>query len=212
MITDISKERQTKILENALDWLSEHFDFEELYEILTDKLTMTDDEIDFYGFELSDFKAKKGISLIHLHEENDDCDLYLSKPYNMFKAAIVYQQNLKNNINHLTLDRFASEFDNARIIDKMAYTFMCRHISPNGEIASVYEFDFEKGTLSVCNRESCKFSGFYFCDIGEAIDEATFNDALSIEDKHSIFIQQLIGKEIDESIESDDEESPSMSM
>ena len=67
MITDISKERQTKILENALDWLSEHFDFEELYEILTDKLTMTDDEIDFYGFELSDFKAKKGISLIHLH-------------------------------------------------------------------------------------------------------------------------------------------------
>lgn len=106
MITDISKERQTKILENALDWFSEHYDYEELYDILKDKLTMTDDEIDFYGFELSDFKVPKGISLIHLHEQNDDCYLYLNKPYNLFKAAIAYQYNIKNNIDNLTLDSF----------------------------------------------------------------------------------------------------------
>lgn len=81
MITDISKERQIKILEKALDWFSEHYDYEELYEILTDKLTMTDDEIDFYGFELSDFKTAKGISLIHLHEQNDDCYLYLKNSF-----------------------------------------------------------------------------------------------------------------------------------
>lgn len=212
MINDISKERQTEIIEKALDWFSEHYDYEELYEILKDKLTMTDEEIDFYGFELSDFKPEKGISLIHLHGENDDCYLYLNEPYNMFKAAVAYQYNLKNNIDNLALKSLVSEFEDARIIDKMAYTFMCRHISPNGEIASIYEFDFEQGTLSVRNRGSCKWDDFYFCDIGEAIDEATFNSALSIEDKHSIFIQQLIGKEIDESIESDEEESPSMSM
>lgn len=30
MITDISKERQTKILENALDWFSKHYESKEL--------------------------------------------------------------------------------------------------------------------------------------------------------------------------------------
>lgn len=212
MITDISKERQTKILENALDWFSEHYDYEELYDILKDKLTMTDDEIDFYGFELSDFKVPKGISLIHLHEQNDDCYLYLNKPYNLFKAAIAYQYNIKNNIDNLTLDSFASVFEDARIIDNMAYSFMCRHISPHGDIASVYEFDFESNTLGACNKNNCEWSRFYFCDIGEAIDEATFNDKLPIEDKHSIFIQQLIGKEIEETIDSGESESPSMNM
>lgn len=34
MITDISKERQTKILEKALDWFSEHYEPEELLDIL----------------------------------------------------------------------------------------------------------------------------------------------------------------------------------
>lgn len=88
---------------------------------------MIDEEIDFYGFELSDFKAEKGISLIHLHGENDDCYLYLNEPYNMFKAAVAYQYNLKNNIDNLALKSLVSEFEDARIIDKMAYTFMCRH-------------------------------------------------------------------------------------
>ncbi len=212
MITDISKERQTKILEKALDWFSEHYDYEELYEILKDKLTMSDDEIDFYGFELSDFKTAKGISLIHLHEQNDDCYLYLNKPYNLFKVAIAYQYNIKNAIDNLTLDSFVSSFPDARIIDNMAYSFMCRHVSTDGEIASVYEFDFENDTLSVFSRDSCKWNGFYLCDIGEAIDEATFNDKLSIEDKHSIFIQQLIGREIEETIDSDEGESPLMNM
>lgn len=212
MITDISKERQTKILENALDWLSEHFDFEELYEILTDKLTMTDDEIDFYGFELSNFNLKSGASMIHLHEENDDCYLYLSKSIDLFRMAIAYQYDIKNKIADFKLESLASVFENASITNHLAYSVASRNLSEYDDVLNLYQLDFENNTLSVCNKNNCEWSSFHLCDIGEAIDEATFNTTLSIEDKHSIFIQQLIGKEIDESIESDESESPSMRM
>ena len=212
MITDISKERQTEILGNALDWFSEHFDFEELYEILTDKLTMTDDEIDFYGFELSDFNLKSGASMVHLHEENDDCYLYLSKSIDLFRMAIAYQYDIKNKITDLKLESLASVFENASVTNHLAYSVVSRNFTEYDDVLNLYQLNFENDTLSVCNKNNCKWSSFHLCDIGEAIDEATFNDALSIEDKHSIFIQQLIGKEIDESIESDEGESPSMRM
>ena len=212
MITDISKERQTKILENALDWFSEHYDYEELYEILTDKLTMTDDEIDFYGFELSDFNLKSGASMVHLHEENDDCYLYLTKSVDLFRMAIAYQYDIKNKITDLKLESLASVFENASVTNHLAYSVVSRNLTEYDDVLNLYQLDFENDILSVCNKNNCKWSSFHLCDIGEAIDKATFNAALSIEDKHSIFIQQLIGKEIDESIESDESESPSMRM
>ncbi len=211
MINDISKERQTEIIEKALDWFSEHFDSEELYKILKDKLTMTDDEIDFYGFELSDFNLKAGASMVHLHEENDDCYLYLSKSVDLFRMAIAYQYDIKNKITDLKLESLASVFENASVTNHIAYSVVSRNLTEYDDVLNLYQFDFENDTLSVCNKNNCKWSSFHLCDIGEAIDEATFNDTLTIEDKHSIFIQQLIGKEI---IETDEEESesPSMSM
>lgn len=212
MITDISKERQTEIIEKALDWFSEHYDYDELYEILTDKLTMTDDEIDFYGFELSDFNLKAGASMVHLHEENDDCYLYLSKSVDLFRMAIAYQYDIKNKITDLKLESLASVFENASVTNHIAYSVVSRNLTEYDDVLNLYQLDFENNTLSVCNKNNGEWSSFHLRDIGEAIDEATFNDALSIEDKHSIFIQHLIGKEIDESIESDEEESSSMSM
>ncbi len=59
MITDISKERQTKILENALDWFSEHFEAKELLDILHENLDMTDAEIDLFGFDFSDMEQEE---------------------------------------------------------------------------------------------------------------------------------------------------------
>ena len=195
----ISRERYEEMFRLALKRISgEYIERDELLKVFRDEIGMTDEEIDYFGFDFSDLKAEKGISLIHLHEQNDDCYLYLNKPYNLFKAAIAYQYNIKNNLDYLTLDSFVSAFEDARIIDNTAYSFMCRHISPDGELSSIYEFDFESNILSVCNKRNCEWSRFYFCDIGEAIDEATFNNKLPIEDKHSIFIQQLIGREIAE--------------
>ena len=207
----ISRERYEEMFRNALYRISEEYiEKDELLKVFHEEIGMTDEEIEYFGYDFSDLKTEKGISLIHLHEQNDDCYIYLNKPYNMFRAAIAYQYNIKNDIDNLTLDSFVSKFEDARIIDKTVYSFMCRHISPNGELASIFEFDFENDILGALNKNSSQWKHFHFYDIGEAIDAATFDDRLSLEDQHSIFIQHLIGKEIEESIET--EESPSMNM
>ena len=63
---NISNERQNEILGNALDWFSEHYEQEELLNILHDKLGMTDSEIDFFGFEFDSDMEKISQSSIFI--------------------------------------------------------------------------------------------------------------------------------------------------
>lgn len=198
-MTDISKERQNEILEKALDWFSEHFESKELLEILHEHLDMNDSEIELFGFDLPSVENTKQISLIHLHERDDDCYFYTNKPIGLFRAACIYQYNMSSNIDRMTLDSFISEFGEADLINETAFSIMSKSILSSEKIANVMEFDFENKRFNMCGRGNCKWSSFHLCDIGEAIDEATFNDELSLSKQHKIFIEQLQGKEINES-------------
>ena len=209
-MTDISKERQNEILEKALDWFAEHFESKELLDILHKHLDMTDLEIDFFGFDLPSVENTEQISLIHLHERDDDCYFYTNKPIGLFRAACIYQYNMSSNINRMTLDSFISEFGEADLINETAFSIMSKSISSNEKIANVMEFDFESNRFNMCDRGNCKWNSFHLCDIGEAIDEATFNDKLSLSEQHKIFIEQLKGKEIIEPISSDESQIMSM--
>lgn len=209
-MTDISKERQNEILEKALDWFAEHFESKELLDILHKHLDMTDLEIDFFGFDLPSVENTKQISLIHLHERDDDCYFYTNKPIDLFRVACIYQYNMSSNIDRLTLDSFISEFGEADLINETAFSIMSKSILSSEKIANVMEFDFENSRFNMCDRGNCKWNSFHLCDIGEAIDEATFNDELSLSKQHKIFIEQLQGKEINESISSDESQIMSM--
>lgn len=209
-MTDISKERQNEILEKALDWFAEHFESKELLDILHKHLDMTDLEIDFFGFDLPSVESTEQISLIHLHERDDDCYFYTNKPIGLFRAACIYQYNMSSNIDRLTLDSFISEFGEADLINETAFSIMSKSISLSEKIANVMEFDFENNQFNMCDRGNCKWNSFHLCDIGEAIDEATFNDELSLSEQHKIFIEQLKGKKINESILSDESQIMSM--
>lgn len=87
---------------------------------------------------------------------------------------------------------------------------MSKSILSSEKIANVMEFDFESNRLNMCDRGNCKWNSFHLCDIGEAIDEATFNDELSLSEQHSIFIKQLQCKQINEPISSDESQIMSM--
>ena len=87
---------------------------------------------------------------------------------------------------------------------------MSKSILSSEKIANVMEFDFESNQFNMRDKANCKWSSFHLCDIGEAIDEATFNDELSLSKQHKIFIEQLQGKEINESISSDESQIMSM--
>ncbi len=52
-MTDISKEKLETILNHALDYIGQFNKGEELRAILREELDMTDDEINYFGFDFS---------------------------------------------------------------------------------------------------------------------------------------------------------------
>lgn len=171
---------------------------------------MSDEEMDFFGFDLPSIENTEQISLIHLHERDDDYYFYTNKPIGLFRAACIYQYNMSSNIDRLTLDSFISEFRETDLINETVFSIMSKSISSSEKIANVMEFDFENNRFNMCDRGNSKWNSFHLCNIGEAIDEATFNDELSLSEQHKIFIEQLKGKEIIEPISSDESQIMSM--
>lgn len=105
---NISNERQNEILGNALDWFSEHYEQEELLNILHDKLGMTDSEIDFFGFEFdSDIEDEKDLSIVHFHNDDEDYCLITDAPFYLWEAANAYVNTIKDVKDRWSLDSIA---------------------------------------------------------------------------------------------------------
>lgn len=212
MITDISKERQTKILENALDWFSEHFEAKELLDILHEHLDMTDAEIDYFGYDFSDLEQEEDnrFSIIHLHDFDEDYCITSSKSYDLYDAAEIYHKNMKADVGKLTLDSLAHWFDDPNWIDERLYPILCQSLSKNGEISTIINFDFANEELIYSIDSELRV--YDLEDVSEAYEKANQNNGLCTATRKNIFYENIIGKEIECSTESDEEESPSMSM
>lgn len=212
MITDISKERQTKILENALDWFSEHYEPEELLDILHEHLDMTDAEIDYFGYDFSDLEQEEDnkFSIVHLHDFDEDYCLTSSKSYDLYDAAEIYHKNMKADVGKLTLDSLAHWFDDPNWIDERLYPILCQSLSKNGEISTIINFDFANEELIYSIDSELRV--YDLEDVSEAYEKANQNNGICTATRKNIFYENIIGKEIECSTESDEEESPSMRM
>lgn len=212
MITDISKERQTRILENALDWFSEHFEAKELLDILHEHLDMTDAEIDYFGYDFSDLKQEEDnrFSIIHLHDFDEDYCITSSKSYDLYDAAEIYHKYMKADVGKLTLDSFAHWFDDPNWIDERLYPILCQSLSKNGEISTIINFDFVNEELIYSIDSELRV--YDLEDVSEAYAKANQNNGLCTATRKNIFYENIIGKEIEYSTESDEDESPSMRM
>lgn len=210
MITDISKERQTKILENALDWFSEHYESKELLDILHEHLDMTDAEIDLFGFDFSDLEQEEDnrFSIIHLHDFDEDYCITSSKSYDLYDAAEIYHKNMKADVGKLTLDSLAHWFDDPNWIDERLYPILCQSLSKNGEISTIINFDFANEELIYSIDSELRV--YDLEDVSEAYEKANQNNGLCTATRKNIFYENIIGKEIECSTEEDEEESPSM--
>lgn len=212
MITDISKERQTEILGKALDWFSEHYEPEELLDILHEHLDMTDAEIDFFGYDFSDLEQEEDnrFSIIHLHDFDEDYCLTSSKSYDLYDAAEIYHKYMKADVGKLTLDSLAHWFDDPNWIDERLYPILCQSLSKNEEISTIINFDFANEELIYSIDSELRV--YDLEDVSEAYAKANQNNGLCTATRKNIFYENIIGKEIECSTESDEEESPSMSM
>lgn len=214
MITDISRERQTKILEKALDWFSKHYESKELLEILHEHLDMTDAEIDLFGFDFSDLEQDNRISVFCLKDYEDAVFFTTEIPNDLYCVSSVYHYYMKNNIGKHSLDSLAGCFADKHFIDEQVFSVLCSAMPKDSRIASLIEFDFDSNQLSYCDNADSMWQTFDLDDISEAVSNSNKNGELNFAARKNIFLENLEKKEIDSTINvtESESESPSMSM
>lgn len=211
-MTDISKERQTKILKNALDWFSEHFESKELLDILHEHLDMTDEEIDYFGFDFSDLEQDDDgkFSIVYFHDFEEDYCVTTSSPYDLYEIAKIYSTFTKEAIGDVTLDSFAYNFADPNWIDKRLYPILCQSMNSNEKIANIIDFNFDdKELIYSMNSEEEKI--YNFVDLSKAFEKSNRDSGLNTASRKNIFYANILGKELN-SITESESESPSMSM
>lgn len=140
----ISKERLGKITESALDWISKHLNSEDLLHVLKNRLEMTEEEMDFFGFDFSDLESDEDnrYSIIYFHDRDDDCCVLTNSPYDLNQAVAMYNSNIRDDVFTLSLDSIACRFGDTVIHKTIQDTEI-----DNDLVASVISFDLEKGEL-----------------------------------------------------------------
>ncbi len=213
MITDISKERQTKILENALDWFSEHYESKELLDILYEHLDMTDAEIDLFGFDFSDMEQDNRFSVFCMKDYEEAVFFTTAIPNDLYCVASTYHYYIKDDVGRLSLDSLAGCFSDQQFIDEQVFSVLCAAMSKDSRIASLIEFDFDNEQLKYCDNADGMWQTYDLNDISESVLKSNSNNDLNYTARKNIFMESISKKEISNTVEeTDEEESPSMRM
>lgn len=163
---NISNERQNEILGNVLDWFSEHYEQEELLDILHDKLGMTDSEIDFFGFDFdTDIEDEKDFSIVHFHSDDEDYCLTTDAPFYLWKAADAYVNTIKDVKDRWSLDNIAENIADRIMIDERIYPILCKSMAPDGNIVSVVDFNLSDNELFIKYNRDDFWYKFHLDDI-----------------------------------------------
>lgn len=208
----ITKSRKDTILGYALDWLSEHFESEELLDILHEHLDMTDDEIDFYGFDFSDLEQDNRFSVFCMKDYEDAVFFTTAIPNDLYCVASTYHYYMKSDIGRRSLDSLAGCFSDQKFIDEQVFSVLCSAMSKESRIASLIEFDFDSNQIKYCDNANGMWQTYDLQDISEAVENSNRNNDLNYSVRKNIFLKSLEGKEINSDMTESESESPSMSM
>lgn len=210
----ISNDRKEQILGYALDWLSEHFESEELLDILHERLDMTDEEIDYFGFDFSDLEQDNRFSVFCMKDYEEAVFFTTAIPNDLYCVASTYHYYIKDNVGRNSLDSLAGCFSDKQFIDEQVFSVLCAAMSNDSRIASLIKFDFDSNQLKYCDNANCMWQSYDLNDISEAVRNSNSNKDLNFAARNNIFIESIAEKEISSTTEEADteSESPSMSM
>ncbi len=214
MITDISKERQTKILEKALDWFSEHYEPKDLLDILHKHLDMTDSEINLFGFDFSDMEQDNRFSVFCMKDYEDAVFFTTAIPNDFYCVASTYHYYIKDDVGRLSLDSLAGCFSDQQFIDEQVFSVLCAAMSKDSRIASLIEFDFDSNYLKYCDNANGMWQTYDLNDLSESVRKSNSNKDLNYAARQNIFIESISEKEISSAVEDTNTEnkSPAMNM
>lgn len=141
-------------------------------------------------------EAARRFSVIHLHEGDDDIHLTTEYDNSFYRAAVVYCDDIKNEVGRLTLDSIANEFSQHQFIDDLTFSVLCNAKPYDQRITAILEFDFDDGKINVCDNTDGVWKTFNLSDLEDALSKARSKPDLFLETRNEIFNTALDGKEI----------------
>lgn len=211
----ISRERYEEMFRNALYRISEEYiEKNELLKVFREEIGLTDEEIDYFGYDFSDLEQDNRISVFCLKDYEDAVFFTTEIPNDLYCVSSVYHYYMKNNIGRHSLDSLAGCFADKHFIDEQVFSVLCSAMPKDSRIASLIEFDFDSNQLNYCDNADSMWQTFDLEDISEAVSNSNKNKELNYAARENIFKECIADKEISSTVEETDteSESPSMSM
>ncbi|MCM1285724.1 MAG: hypothetical protein NC213_03700 [Acetobacter sp.] len=107
----ISRERYEELLEKALERISgEYIERDELLKVFRDEIGMTDEEIDYFGYDFSDLEQDNRFSVFCMKDYEDSVFSTTAIPNDLYCAASTYHYYIKDNVGRNSLDSLAGCF------------------------------------------------------------------------------------------------------
>ena len=146
---------------------------------------------------LQEREASRRFSVVHLHDAEGDLHFISELHTNFYNAARLYRMVTKELSGTApVMDRLSHAFMSHRNITPSDFSAMCQAMPNDQRITAVIEFDFEDGTVGVCESGDCTWRYYQLKDVSTAVYKAERKKGLRWSEEQAIFMEALSGKEI----------------
>lgn len=156
-------------------------------------------------------EAARRFSVVHIHDANMDYHFTSELHTSFLHAARLYRVVTKDLKSPLpTAEAMSHAFISHQPITPKQFSDLCDSIATDNRITALIEFDFEDGTVGVCQSSDNAWWYYDLKDVSAAVFRADRKSGLRPDARSEIFSSALEGKELDvygEALQDEDDQS-----
>lgn len=147
---------------------------------------------------LQEREAARRFSVVHLHDADGDLHFISELHTNFYNAARLYRMVTKDLTGPApVMDRLSYAFMAHQTITPVTFSALCQTMPNDQRITAVMEFDFEDGTVGVCDGSDNAWRYYKLKDVSTAVYKTERKSGLRWSEEQELFTKALSGKEID---------------
>lgn len=148
--------------------------------------------------EQAAIEASKRFSVVHLHDADTDYHFTSELHTSFLQSARLYRLVTKDLKSPLpSVDAMSYAYMSHRPISPQKFSELCDSIATDNRITAIIEFDFEDGTVGVCQSSDNAWRTYRLKDLSVAAFKAHRSSYSGTDSREKIFNTALVGKEID---------------
>ena len=164
--------------------------------------------------EQARLEAKRLFAVFHIRENGEDYHFTSDHFRTPMQAAYRYRLYERDELSSAP-KTFADAFIETNPVNLEYFGKVCADIHADDRVTALLEFDLDEGRISVCDSTDNEWQTYSLHDFSVAAYKAFRSDYRDEECRREIFNNSLVGKEIDlsdETTNEDESEAPTMQM